>query len=329
MHDDAPAVHADRGWRPDEPLGRAPLFKRPFSLAKTLKFILRMYFGSPLAVFYWTLPVLTWIFLSPDLGTIRQLEPGWIGAILARNLLLIALFAGALHWHLYVRKAQGMKFKYRNAWPSAQSRTFLFTNQTRDNVFWTLCSAVPIWTAYEVLSLWAMANGFIAHVDFLAHPVYCGLLFMLIPVFHDLHFYLTHRLIHWPPIYRRVHYLHHKNVNPGPWSGLAMHPVEHVVFFSGVLLLWILPASPLHVIYYLQGIALGAVQGHSGFQKAVIGGKEIKHGDYFHYLHHKFFQCNYGGGFLPLDEWRGTCHDGSEESESRMRQRVKLSRTIG
>ena len=27
-------------------------------------------------------------------------------------------------------------------------------------------------------------------------------------------------------LYRHVHSLHHKSYNPGPWSGLAMHPIE-------------------------------------------------------------------------------------------------------
>jgi hypothetical protein len=28
-------------------------------------------------------------------------------------------------------------------------------------------------------------------------------------------------------LYKYVHSLHHKSYNPGPWSGLAMHPVGH------------------------------------------------------------------------------------------------------
>ena len=47
-----------------------------------------------------------------------------------------------------------------------------------------------------------------------------------------------HRLLHWKPLYKHVHYLHHKNVNPNPWSGMAMHPVEIVIYLSvaGLLL---------------------------------------------------------------------------------------------
>ena len=43
---------------------------------------------------------------------------------------------------------------------------------------------------------------------------------------------------------------------------------------------------------------------------------------YAHYLHHKYFECNYADGILPLDRWFGTLHDGSEESFNKMRARL-------
>ena len=48
---------------------------------------------------------------------------------------------------------------------------------------------------------------------------------------------------------------------------------------------------------------------------------EIKTNDYFHYLHHKHFECNYGAELVPLDAWLGTFHDGSKEAEKRMNER--------
>jgi Delta7-sterol 5-desaturase len=31
---------------------------------------------------------------------------------------------------------------------------------------------------------------------------------------HDAWFYWTHRLLHWKPLYRHVHYLHHRYATP-------------------------------------------------------------------------------------------------------------------
>ncbi len=44
---------------------------------------------------------------------------------------------------------------------------------------------------------------------------------------------------------RYVHAVHHESHNPGPWSGLAFHPVEAAVFFSAytLVLLWPWPFS--------------------------------------------------------------------------------------
>jgi sterol desaturase/sphingolipid hydroxylase (fatty acid hydroxylase superfamily) len=48
----------------------------------------------------------------------------------------------------------------------------------------------------------------------------------------------------------------------------------------------------------------------------------IKTGDYFHYLHHKYFECNYGGdGPVNLDRAFGTFHDGSDAAQKRMNER--------
>ena len=70
-----------------------------------------------------------------------------------------------------------------------------------------------------------------------------------------------------------VHYLHHKNVKVGPWSGLSMHPVEHVIYFSVVLIHLIVPSHPLHFIFNLQHTALSPIQGHSGYDQIELTNK--------------------------------------------------------
>ena len=63
--------------------------------------------------------------------------------------------------------------------------------------------------------------------------------------------------------------------------------------------------------------------GHSGFERMVIKGDlALQTNDYFHNLHHKYFECNYGGdGTVPLDKWFGTFHDGSEDADEVMKKR--------
>jgi sterol desaturase/sphingolipid hydroxylase (fatty acid hydroxylase superfamily) len=315
------------GWQPADPIQTPPVLVWP---PRPLGF-LEWLFGAggylwPWNVLYAAIALLVWRFATPRWATMTHLSIDWIAFIFVRNLALITLYVSAWHLRLYVSRFQGTDFKYNGQWPTGGNPRFLFRNQLRDNVFWTLSSAVPIWTAYEVLTFWLQANNWVPVVAWQAHPFYCVTLLLLIPAIRDVHFYVIHRIIHWPPLYRAVHHLHHKNVNPGPWSGLAMHPVEHILYFSGVALHWIIPSHPFHALYHLHHLAFSPAGGHSGFHQIVLNrgtDRGLDADSYRHYLHHKYFEVNYGGdGIVPIDYWLGTFHDGSDEAQQRMKRRL-------
>jgi sterol desaturase/sphingolipid hydroxylase (fatty acid hydroxylase superfamily) len=310
-------------WKPSKLIAYPPVFVWP---AQPLAFAKWM-FGYPGYILPWNLvygavSVVLWLYLTPSMETMRTFSVGWVAYLLARNALLVFLFFGAFHLRLYIQKGQGSSFKFNAKWPSTGNSAFLFGSQNVDNVIRTFASGVTIWTAYEVVTLWAFANNYIPYVSFSEHPVYCSVLFLLIPVWRDLHFYLVHRLIHSHFLYHSVHKVHHYNVNPGPWSGLAMHPVEHLLYFSVGLIHWIVPSHPVHAIFDYVHAALAPAPGHAGFDKIVIGEERaVDTHSYDHYLHHKHFECNYADGVLPMDKWFGTFHDGSKEAEERMNKR--------
>ena len=328
MSEAAAAGQRDRrgDWRPAKPISAAPLYGWPPRPRAALKWFLGFPgYLWPWNVSYVVVAVLTWVYLTPAMADMKTFAAGWIAVILGRNCALMLLVYGAWHVRLYVQKRQGLDYKYTSRWPATDNPTFLFRRQVLDNIFWTLGSALPIWTGYEVVTLWAQANGFLPYVAWADHPVWCALLMLVIPAWRDVHFYLVHRLIHWPPLYRSVYSLHHKNVDPGPWSGLAMHPVEHLLYFSGVLLHWVLPSNGLHVVFHLQHLAFVPAQGHAGFAKLrVADTAAIETGNYMHYLHHRYFEVNYGSDIVPIDQWCGTWHDGSEAAEGRMNARLRV-----
>ena len=268
-------------------------------------------------------PVLTWLYLTPSLEKMKTFAPDWIAFITLRNLVVIMLWTGMWHAWFYVKQAQGIDWKHSSRWLARNNRLFLFRDQTLDNLFWMLCGAVPIWSAYEVLTMWMFANGYMPFVSVEEHPVYFVVLMCIIPLIRDIHYYIVHRISHWGPIYRWVHYLHHNNVEVGPFSGLSMHPVENLWYWSGVMIHWIIPSHPIHALFHLHHAALTPAPSHSGFERVVFAdGVGVKTGDFFHYLHHKYFECNYGGdGVLPLDRWFGTFHDGTDEAERKMNEK--------
>jgi len=320
--DDAQYGKRDKrgNWAPSERLAYPDVFVWPIRPLSLLRWIPEYILSWNL--FYAAVAIGVWFFLTPSVETMKTFSPGWIAFIFARNIVLTFLFFGTFHLRLYMQKAQGNRFKYNAKWLDTDNPVFLFRNQTIDNLIWAFGSGVPQWTIYEVLTLWAFANGYIPWIDWATHPIYCTLIMLLVPLMREVHFYLAHRLIHWPPLYHAVHKLHHNNVNPGPWSGLAMHPVEHLLYFSGVLIHWIIPSHPVHAIFHLVHAGLSPAPGHTGFEKVELGADGTVDTHCFaHYLHHKYFECNYADGAIPLDRWFGTFHDGSKESQEAMDER--------
>ena len=246
-----------------------------------------------------------------------------------RNLLLMLLVAGGLHLYLYRFGRQGKARKYDARDLAKDSGSFTGRSQLLDNMFWSCAGGVTVWSAYEVLYLWAAANGQVPHLDWGEHPIWFALWFLIIPVFESMHFYWVHRLLHWRPLYRAAHALHHRNVNTGPWSGISMHPLEHVIYFSVFLLFWVVPVHPMLIVLcgFYQG--LSPAVSHCGFERLRLGRLEVPTGDPFHNLHHRHFEVNYGMLLLPLDKWFGTFHDGSLEAHEQMKDRRRASAEVG
>ena len=130
-----------------------------------------------------------------------------------------------------------------------KSTRFTFGNQVRDNMFWTLASGVTIWTAFEVVTYWGYANDYVPNLLWEDNPAWFVLLFLLQPIWGSLHFYWIHRALHWPPLYRIAHSLHHRNINVGPWSGMSMHPIEHVLYLSSGMIHWLVASHPVHFLF--------------------------------------------------------------------------------
>lgn len=311
-------------WQPDRPIEYPRVLVWPPDPRGTFRWL----FGFPGFLAPWTLAyvglaALVWHVATPDLESMRSLSLGWIASVLVRNLVLTLAWFGGFHHLLYRRRTQGTEFKYDQRWPAANSRRHSLGSQFRDNLLWSLASGVPIWTAWECLTLWLAANGRLPMHEWATHPVWFVALVFLVPIFREIHFYVVHRAIHHPRVYKRVHALHHRNTNPSPFSGLSMHPIEHLLYFSGVLLHWVLPSHPFHATYHLLHAGLSPAPGHLGFHAIRVGSAKMPTDYYAHYLHHTLFEVNYADGVIPLDKWFGTFHDGTPEADARTLTRRK------
>lgn len=316
-------------WKPSYLFSYGPLFELPFRPFIILKWIFsHPGYILPWLFFYGLIGLIVYLFLTPNLEVTNNLHYSWCLPILLRNFILILLWFGFLHFRLYVKKSQSNLYKYNSNYGEGSKEKFLFKNQIYDNMFLSLVSGSIFISFYEILALWCYSNNYFSNVNWNDNFIYCLILILLLPLYKDAHFYTGHRFLHSSVLYKYAHYVHHKNVNPGPWSGLAMHPIEHFIYFSFFIIFFIVPSHPFH-FYFLYGIFLfaPAVHGHSGYEKLMVNKKSgVGTGGHAHYLHHKYFECNYGDGNLPLDRWFGTLHDGSDEAQERMIKRMKERR---
>ena len=310
-------------WKPNDPAATAPLFvfpPRPFALLKWLpSYFLPYNLLFALSALAW------WHWVLPDVETMKTIAFGWIAKLFIVNTIAIFAFFGVFEWQLYLRRAQSNRFKYNGKWPNeTKSDVFWFQSQNIDNVLRIIFHALPIWTAIEVLILYAFANGNVPWLSFAENPYYLFGFALIVPILHETHFFLLHRLIHWGPLYKWVHSVHHNSVNPSPFSSLSMHPVELLGYLGVAFWHLVLPSNPMLAIYQLHYAAFGAIPGHVGFDKIEYGkdGLWDTHA-YIHYLHHKHFDVNFGDGLIPFDKWFGTFHDGSAEAEALMNERFR------
>ena len=309
-------------WHPNLPVAVTPLFSWPPRPVETVRWFAANWLPMTEFMIYALMAVATWVWLQPDLQTMKTLEWHWVLQVWGRNVILMTLFAQGLHVWLYRWRRQGSDYKFDRRGLARNNRIFLFNDQYWDNVTYTLLSGVTVWTAYDVIVWMGYANGWAPMITLESNPVWFILLFPLMPVIQSFHFYWLHRTLHVPWIYKRVHSVHHRSVSIAPWSGFSMHPIEHVGYMGLLLIFLVLPAHPVHFIFMGYWLALATATSHAGFENLVLGeNTRLKIGSFHHQLHHRYFECNYGNPEMPWDNWFGSYHDGSTEATKAVRER--------
>jgi len=310
---------------PFTPVHNNPLFSWPINMGAVFSWYKKAWDIPSELLILLSLALISWAFFSPAILT-SEGALSWeaIALMYLRNLLYISIIAGALHIFLYNKRAQSDQDKYEKPFLHRPSNRFSFGNQLYDNIFWTIASGVTLWTAYEVLVFFWYATHPSLYLSFSDAPIWFVVLFPLLVIFESAHFYFVHRLLHVPVFYRLFHALHHRNVNPGPWSGISMHPGEHVIYFSSILIHLVIPSHPVHIFFHMYIMSLSPVAGHCGFENLIIGNKRrLALGHFHHQLHHRHFDCNYGSSELPWDVWFGSFHDGTPEAHKMLKKKRK------
>ncbi len=311
---------------PEVPIKVSPLWQWPPRPMAVFRWYFDSWFFLTINMAIVGVAFLSYAWFSPTLEQALTWRLGWVLGIFSRNFVLVCLVAGALHLWFHAYAVQGGEKKYDPRPFPRQGRMFTLNSQLLDNMIWTLASGVTVWSGLEALLWWSYANGYAPMVDFDSHPAWFVAVFFLVPVWESFYFYWIHRLLHTNALYR-FHALHHRNTDIGPWSGLSMHPVEHMFYFGTVLVHFVVPTHPVHMVFHLMFYALLAVTTHTGFEGLWFRNRKRLHlGMFHHQIHHRYFECNYGNLDVPWDKLFGSFHDGTPEAKENMKERLRQRR---
>lgn len=129
---------------------------------------------------------------------------------------------------------------------------------------------------------------------------------------HDAWFYWTHRAMHHPRLFRRVHAVHHRSRPPTAWAAMSFHWSEAIT--GAVVIPALVFLIPIHygaLLVVLTVMTVMGVTNHIGwelFPRRLVEGRAgrwlitASH----HHRHHRDYGCNYGLYFRFWDHLCGT-----------------------
>ena len=129
----------------------------------------------------------------------------------------------------------------------------------------------------------------------------------LLFVWNELHFYISHRLLHTPWL-RRFHATHHRSHIATPFSTYAFHPVEALMLGSVPLLPMLAHDFSFFALASLpvMSIALNTL-GHSNYEfSSTAPARGWLDASRRHHLHHACYHGNYGFLLSVFDRLLGT-----------------------
>lgn len=157
--------------------------------------------------------------------------------------------------------------------------------------------------------------------------LYFFLAFPVMSFLHDTYFYWMHRLMHHPAVFKWVHLIHHKSVNPSPFAAYAFHPLEAIAE-AGIFLVFIftIPVHLYHLLFFFLFMIIYNVYGHLSWELYPKGFSRHWLGKWIntsvnHNLHHQYFKGNYGLYFLFWDRIMGTIRKDYDEKFDEVKSR--------
>ena len=205
------------------------------------------------------------------------------------------------------------------AWATARARPGLYASerirrQIRREIGWSLATAaIYAIPAGAVAYAWDSLGWTLIYRDPAAHPLWwLPVSVVLYLLAHDTWFYWTHRLMHRPKLFRRMHAVHHDSRPPTAWAAMSFHPLEALSgAFLFPALVFLVPIHWAALAIVLTVATLFGVTNHLGweiFPRRWLDGPfgAVMITASHHEKHHSSYLSNYGLYFRLWDRLCGT-----------------------
>jgi 4-alpha-methyl-delta7-sterol-4alpha-methyl oxidase len=228
-------------------------------------------------------------------------------ATMAVSMLSFIVFAAPLTWLAARDPAALRRFRIQSRPPRAQQLVGASVKSWLVNSAWAFAGVVAAWPLFRLsgvhagpLPAWWVILGqlvFFVYLD-------------------DVLYYVLHRTMHRPWLYKRIHAWHHRIVTPWAITGNYMHPLEFTATASVALIGPLLVGA--HVVTVWLWFAFRqweAAEGHCGYDLPwtpthfLPGNDGARHHDW----HHAKVRGNYAGFLTWMDRRCGTYARGYAE----------------
>ena len=179
---------------------------------------------------------------------------------------------------------------------------------------WSLASAA-IYGVPAGIAAWGwQARGWTqVYTDWDTYPLwYLPLAPLAYLAVHDTWFYWTHRAMHSPHLFDRMHKVHHASRPPTAWAAMSFHPLEALT--GAVVIPALVFLIPIHAVMLglvLLIMTIMGVTNHMGWEMFPRWLVHSRLGDGLitashHQRHHEEYRCNFGLYFRFWDRVCGT-----------------------
>jgi Delta7-sterol 5-desaturase len=201
---------------------------------------------------------------------------------------------------------------------SLKSRKIQKREATTTDIFREILQSVRsciVYIGVTVALVWGINMGYLEKVGPSFGLTNDLMLLAAMIIAHDAYFYWTHRAMHHPLVFKRIHLAHHRSVTPTPFAAYSFSVGEAAAMGFFVLIWQIFIPTPGLVLFpFLMFQITRNAMGHAGFELMPRWWLSTPLTNWLnttthHDLHHAgSFHHNYGLYFTFWDKLMGTEH---------------------